>query len=201
MSSKGSSGAVALRYANAFVDVAEAAGVTPDVEKDLESLSSIVSVSEDLRMVINSPLIDKSEKMKSISAIASRAKFNKITQNFLMLLVENGRLGAVESMIGAIKSEISKRRGEVEAKVSVASKLTDAQVKDLQKSLSKATGSNVALSVDVDKSLIGGMVVTVGSQIIDDSVKRKLEKLSYAMMNSSNSNVSSENVSKKEGSK
>ena len=104
------------------------------------------------------------------------------------MLAQNRRLNALPQVINAMKAEMRNRRGEVEAKVVSAFALTPAQTNALQKDLSKAMGTNVTLSVEVDKELLGGMAVTVGSQMIDDSVRSKLDRLKRAMSSGSNQN-------------
>ena len=194
MASKQTSSAAALRYATALVDIAEANNKIDAVEKDLSDLEAMVSKSADLQNLMRSPLISAGEKVKAIQAIAVKAKFQEITSNFLALLAENSRLNMVGSMINAVRMEISRRRGEISAQVQTAFKLTAAQEKSLQESLAKAVGQAVAINVEVKQDLIGGMVVTVGSQMFDASVKRKLERLKIAMKSNANNNAANAKV-------
>lgn len=149
----------------------------------------MIESSEDLRAVLNSPMLKREEQAKAILALADKAKFNDITKNLLALLCENRRLPILTGVIGAVHNEISTRRGEVNARVQTASALSASETQALQKSLSEAMGQNVTLDVEVKKDLIGGMVVTVGSKMIDDSVKRKLERLKQAMKSGANQNA------------
>lgn len=194
MASKQTSGAAALRYATALVDTAEANKTIDAVEKDLNDLEAMISDSTDLQNFIKSPLISKGEKVKSIQAIAAKAKFQETTANFLALLAQNGRLNMVSSIINAVRIEASRRRGEISANVQSAFKLSKEQEKALQESLAKAVGQAVAVNVEVKQDLIGGMVVTVGSQMFDASVKRKLERLKIAMKSNANSNTAQAKV-------
>lgn len=189
MASNNISGAVAVRYATALLEVATESKKIDSVEKDLNDLESMITESADLQRMISSPLSSRDNQIQAISSIAKKAKFNDITSNFLSLLAQNRRLSMVQSIVNAVKMEISRRRGEIAADVKSAFKLTKTQEKSLQESLSKAVGQTVAVNVEVDKSLIGGMVVTVGSQMIDDSVKRKLERLKRAMQSNANTNT------------
>lgn len=190
MASKKTSGAAALRYATALVDIAQDSNKIDAVEKDLNDLEAMVSGSEDLQNMIRSPLISRSQQQQAMQALAAKAKFQDITSNFLALLAQNRRLNMVQGIINAVRMDISRRRGEVSANVQSAFKLSPAQEKALQEALAKAVGKSVAVNVEVKEDLIGGMIVTVGSQMIDSSVKRKLERLKIAMKSNANGNAS-----------
>lgn len=194
MASKQTSGAAALRYATALVEIASDSNKIDAVEQDLNDLESMVEASNDLQILIKSPLVSRQQQQEAIQAVATKAKFQDITVNFLSLLAQNRRLSMLPSIMNAIRISISKIRGEISAHVATAFKLTPAQEKALQESLAKAVGQAVAVKVDVQEDLIGGMVVTVGSKIIDDSVKRKLERLKIAMKSNANNNTSDPKV-------
>ncbi len=180
---------VATRYAAALIDLAAGEKAIDKVEKDLQSLESMIEASEDLQSVIRSPLISRDQQEKAIAAIAQKAGLQKLTQNFLGVLVQNGRLYALEGILKAAANEFSKRRGEVTAQVQVANDLSAEQKKDLQSVISKAVGSDVSLEIEVDPDILGGTIVTVGSRMIDDSVRRKLARLRSAMSKQANENV------------
>ncbi len=194
MASKQTSGAAALRYATALIDTAEASNKIEVVEKDLNDLEAMMNGSTDLQNMMRSPLISQGDKVKAIQAIATKAKFQDITTNFLALLGQNSRLNMVQSMINAVRLEASRRRGEITADVQTAFKLTKEQEKALQESLTKAMGQTVAVNLEVKQDLIGGMVITVGSQMFDASVKRKLERLKIAMKSNANNNAAQAKV-------
>lgn len=179
---------VARRYASALLDMADEAKSVEKIEKDMLALEAMLEGSEDLQRLIENPLMNRGAQQNGILAIATKAKFQKLTQNFLGVLAQNRRLNTLPQVINAMKAEMRKRRGEVEAFVVSAYALTPAQTNALQKDLSKAMGTNVTLSVEVDKELLGGMTVTVGSQMIDDSVRSKLDRLKRAMSSGSNQN-------------
>ena len=189
MASQQTSGAAALRYATALVEIAADSKNIDSVEQDLNDLEAMMAGSEDLQNLIKSPLMSRQQQHNAIVAVAEKAKFQVITANFLCLLAQNRRLNMLSSIINAVRMEFSKMRGEVSAHVASAFKLSPEQEKALQESLAKAMGQTVAVKVDVQEDLIGGMVVTVGSQIIDDSVKRKLERLKIAMKSNANNNA------------
>lgn len=188
MASKQTSGAAALRYASALVDTAIEAKALEAIEKDLNEFEAMIAASPDLQDLIRSPLFNRDEQRSAVGAIADKAGFNVLTRNFLSLLAENRRLNIVSAVIAAVKADMQRRRGEISANVQAAYKLSAAQQKALQEALGKATGRSVTLNVDINTDLIGGMIVTVGSRMIDDSVKRKLERLERAMKSGSNQN-------------
>lgn len=188
MASKQTSGAAAIRYASALVDTAINAKALEAIEQDLKDFETMIDASPDLQNLIRSPLFNRDQQRAAVTAIADKAQFNVLTRNFLATLADNRRMNIVSAVISAVKNDIQRRRGEVSANVKAAYPLTDAQKKALQEALGKATGRTVALNVGIDKTLIGGMIVTVGSKMIDDSVKRKLERLERAMKSGSNQN-------------
>lgn len=194
MASKKTSGAAALRYATALVEIAADSKKMDAVEQDLNDLEAMIMASDDLKTLIKSPLISRFQQQEAIQAIAKKAKFQDITSNFLSLLAQNRRMGMLLSIMNAVRMEFSKMRGEVSAHVASAFKLSKEQENALIASLEKAVGKAVSVKVDVQEDLIGGMVVTVGSQIIDDSVKRKLERLKIAMKSNANNNAGDKKI-------
>lgn len=175
---------IASRYAAALIDTAKQAGELDSVEKDINELGAMLGASEDLQKLVSSPAFGEAQQQNAILAIAQSASFNKLTANFLKVLSGNRRLSALKIIIAAFRDEISRRRGEVTAKIRTAFPLTAEQEKELQAQLKTATGSNVILDVKVDASLLGGMVVTVGSRQLDDSVKAKLVQLKKSLTTS-----------------
>jgi len=189
VASNKTSGAAAMRYASAFVDSALESKKADAVQKDLQELALMIEGSQDLQNFIKSPLISREDQQDAIMALSKKAKFQDITANFLALLAQNRRLNMIEGIIPAVHKDMAQRRGEVAAQVQTAFKLTAAQEKALQEALTKAVGKTVSVNVEVQEDLIGGMVVTVGSQMIDDSIKRKLERLKIAMTSNANNNA------------
>jgi F-type H+-transporting ATPase subunit delta len=185
---------IATRYATALIETAEQASSVESVEKDMSSLAAMLAASDDLRSLISSPLFRSEQQQEAISAIAEKAGFNKLTVNFLNVLAQNRRLGALEQIITAFKDALAARRGEVKADVTTAFALTPEQQRTLQDQLKKSLGFNVHLNLSVDRSLLGGMVLTVGSRMVDDSVKGKLARLKQAMQTHSNENTSMKEV-------
>lgn len=180
---------VAVRYASALIEMASDSKALDTVEQDMADLKKMIESSADLSSVIRNPLISKQEKLAAIQAIAEKAKFQELTTKFLSVLAVNGRLQNVTMIMDAFKRQLRIHRGEVEIKVQTASALTAEQTKTLQKQFSDKIGMNVTLEVSVNKDIIGGMVVTIGSRMIDDSVRSKLERLGRSMGAGSNENT------------
>ena len=176
-----SSGAAAFRYASALVDLAMEKGVVSHIEQDVRDLRAMLAASAELQSLTKSPLIGASAQQAGLAAIADRAGLHEFSRNFLYLLAANRRLHALDSVLKAVLETLSARRGEVKADVESASPLSPAQQKALQDSLSKTVGRPVAIEAKTNPNLIGGVVVTLGSIMIDDSVKTKLDNLGRAM--------------------
>lgn len=168
--------------------MAEDAKLVDKVEQDMADLAAMLDASPDLQALIDNPLISRERQRDGILALAEAAKFQQITGNFLGVLAENRRLPALPAIIRTFTETLRRRRGEVEARVETAYALSKAQTEALKAALAKAIGTQVVLEVEENKELLGGMTVTVGSMMIDDSVRRKLERLERTMSAGSNEN-------------
>lgn len=191
-SSASSSGTVATRYATALLETADQAKCLDKVEADIKDLSAMLISSDDLNKVIRSPLISREKQEAFVLEVAKKASFDTVTTNFLGVLAQNRRLSALSVILEAFDNLLSVRRGEVKAKIQTAHALTPEQTDALAKALSKSLGATVLLNVEEDKSLLGGMIVTVGSRMVDDSVRTKLQRLEQAMKSQSNQNIKQE---------
>lgn len=188
MSAKASH-AVTSRYALALIELAQESNKIEKVERDLNELAAMISASGDLATVISSPSLSSDQQAKAMMAIAEKAKFEGLTRNFLGVLVKNRRLAAVQGIVEAFRTELSRRRGEVAVEVQTAQDMSASQFEALQRAIAKGLGRDVALKAKVEPSILGGMIVTIGSKMIDDSVARKLERLKAAMSRQSNQNI------------
>jgi F-type H+-transporting ATPase subunit delta len=153
----------------------------PTIEKDVADLRAMIANSSDLQYVLRSPLLGEAAQANALSAIADAAQFHTLTKNFLLTLVANRRAAEADSILKAVQDNIAARRGEIQAKVESAFDLSAAQKQELEATLAKTLGRPVAVDVKVNKDLLGGLTVTLGSLMIDDSVKSKLDRLSRAM--------------------
>ncbi|MBI2239967.1 MAG: F0F1 ATP synthase subunit delta [Magnetospirillum gryphiswaldense] len=174
-------GVIADRYATALFDLAEGQNALDQVAGDLKSLKAMIRDSADLNRLLDSPALKRSEQGKAVAALADAAQFHGLTKNFLGLVASHRRLPALPGVIEAYLGALAKKRGEVSAKVTSAVALSQGQLDALVSSLKAACGTDVSVDVGVDPSLLGGMVVKVGSRMVDSSLKTKLQHLKLAM--------------------
>ncbi len=172
---------LAERYAAALLELADENKALDQVASDLTGLKRMLAESPDLDRVVRSPLLSRAEQGKAVAAVMERAGISELVQRFIGLVAQNRRLFAVGAMIDAYLAELARRRGAMTAQVTAARPMSDAQVKALADALRGSLGSQIDVRVAVDPALIGGMVVKVGSRMIDSSVRTKLNKLQIAM--------------------
>lgn len=172
---------VAGRYASALLDLAKQEGKLPEVERDLTSFESLLAAHPDLNRMVLSPVFSADEQGRAISAVLAKAGIGGITANFMKLLAKNRRLFAVGDMTRAFRALVARERGEVIAEVTSAHALTDGQKSALMDTLKGTVAKSIKLETKVDPSLLGGLVVKIGSRMIDSSLKTKLNSLKVAM--------------------
>lgn len=172
---------LAGRYAAALYDIAETAGTLDIVADDLRTLRSMIDESPDLRRLIVSPVIDRTQQAQGLRALLERTGASDLTQRFVGVVAENRRLFVLPEIIHAYLSRLAERRGEIVAQVSSAQPLAEAQVSKVTEVLRRTLGSKVVVDLKIDQTLIGGLVVRVGSKLVDDSLKSKLMRLQLAM--------------------
>lgn len=173
--------AVAGRYANSLFELARDDGSADQVESDLLALDRLIDESADLARLIKSPVFAAEEQEKAFLAIAEKGKVAPLTKNFLRLVARNRRLFVLPGMIEAYRRIAAEARGEVTAKVVAAHELTEAQKAELAAALKDVAGKDVAIDLTVDPSLLGGLVVRIGSRQIDTSLKTKLNSMKLAL--------------------
>lgn len=172
---------LAGRYASALFELAEDAKQLDAAANELRDLKQVIADSEDLTRLIGSPVYGREEQGKAMAAVLDKAGVSDLTRRFVLVVAHNRRLFALPQMIDAYLAELARRRGEVTARVTAAHDLTKTQQSALTDSLKKVVGSKVQVELDVDPALLGGLVVRVGSRMIDSSLRTKLEKLQFAM--------------------
>jgi F-type H+-transporting ATPase subunit delta len=172
---------VAGRYATALFEIARDGKDLDKVEADIGALEEALAASADLRNVIASPVYSREDQGKAVMALAAKMGLGATVANTLGLMASNRRLFVLPGLITQLKALIADHRGEVPAEVTSARPLNDAQVDDLAGTLKKNVGKDVSLQVTVDESLIGGLVVKVGSRMIDTSIRSRLAALQNAM--------------------
>jgi F-type H+-transporting ATPase subunit delta len=169
------------RYAIALFEIAKEAKNMAAVEADLDSLQAALDSSADLRDVISSPLLSREEQGKAMRALTDKMALGAEAANTVALMAENRRLYVLPEMISQVKALAADDRGEVSAEVTAAKALTEKQSKALAAALKKSVGKDVQVNVTVDKDLIGGLIVKVGSAMVDSSLRSKLNNLQNAM--------------------
>jgi F-type H+-transporting ATPase subunit delta len=172
---------VAGRYATALFEIAREGKALDKVEADLDAVRAALAESADLREMIASPVHTRDEQGRAIGAIAGRMGLGSEVANTLGLLAQHRRLFVLPRVIDQVKALIADERGEVTAEVTSARPLSDAQTAALAEKLKANVGRDVSLNVTVDERLIGGLVVKVGSQMIDTSIRAKLGALQSVM--------------------
>lgn len=172
---------IARPYASALYDLAAGAKAVPATEKSLDAISTLIDQSADFSRFLGSPVIAADTKSQALDSIIAKSKTPTLVKNFLKLVAKNGRLFALSTMIAGFKNIAAKERGEVSADVTSAAPLSKVQLKSLADTLKKKIGKTVTLNSHVDPSLIGGLQVKVGSQMIDSSLKTKLTAMKIAM--------------------
>jgi len=172
---------IADRYATALFDLAKDQGALDTVESDLGDLSGMLSESEDLDRLVRSPVIARAEQASAMAAVLDKAGVGALVRNFVGVVANNNRLFALKSIITSYKAMMAAHRGEVSAEVVAAQPLDDEQKSRVADALKTAIGQDVNIDVRIDESLIGGMVVRVGSRMVDMSLATKLQGLRVAM--------------------
>lgn len=174
-------GGIAGRYATALFDLAGEAGARDAVEADLTALRRLIGESADLSLLVKSPLFSREDQAKAMDAVLVKAGAHKLTRNFVGLVARNRRLFALADMARAFGRLQAEARGESSAHVTSAHPLSKAQLAALAERLKASLGKNVDLETKVDPDLIGGLVVRVGSRLIDTSIRTKLGNLQITM--------------------
>ena len=179
--SSGIRASLAGRYATALFALAKENNSIDAVQASLTTLNAALAESDDLKALISSPVLSREDAGKAIAAIAKALGLDKLSTNMLGVLAANRRLDQIPAVIRAFSTLASDHRGEITAEVTSAHPLDDKQIKALKAQLKKRVGSDVSVSTAVDSSILGGLVVKIGSQMIDSSIKTRLNTLSQAM--------------------
>ena len=175
------SAGIAARYASAIFEIAKEESNLDSLESSVDDLSNALSESEDLRSLISSPMISRSEQGAAIAAIADKMELADVMRKGLALMAQKRRLFVLPQLLTALRDKLAEHRGEVTAEVTSAVALSDKQADKLAAMLRDSAGKDVSLKTTVDESLIGGMIVKLGSTMIDTSIRSKLASLQNAM--------------------
>jgi F-type H+-transporting ATPase subunit delta len=172
---------LASRYASALYDLAEEGKSLDKIAEDLRTLNGLLAESDDLRRLVRSPVLRRDDQVKALQAVAAASGLDTLTTNFLCLVARNRRLFALGAMIEEYLRILAERRGEVPPHVAAAHALNDRQVEQITDALRQMVGGKVSVETTVDPSLLGGLVVRVGSRMFDSSLRTKLQRLQLAM--------------------
>jgi F-type H+-transporting ATPase subunit delta len=175
---------VAGRYASALFELAQEQNQLDAVDSDLSKFQALLDQSDDLNRLVKSPAFAAEEQQRALGAVMDWAAIGATTGNFLKVVTRNRRLFAAEDMIKTFRALLARHRGEVAAEVTSAVALTDAQLAALKDKLKSSYGKDVRLDAKVDPSLLGGLVVKIGSRMFDSSFKTKLTNLKVVLKGS-----------------
>ncbi|HWB52026.1 MAG TPA: F0F1 ATP synthase subunit delta [Stellaceae bacterium] len=172
---------LAERYAAALFELADERHALDAVAGDLRELRAMLAASGDLLRLVRSPVLSRAQQGQAMAALAENARLSKLTADFVAVVARNRRLFAVPAMIEAYLNKLAARRGEVTAEIIAAQALSEAQQNALGDQLRRVVGGRVAMDIRVDHSLLGGMIVKIGSRMVDGSLKGRLQRLQLSM--------------------
>ena len=172
---------LAGRYAVALFELAVEENTLDRVAEELSSLSTLLNECEELKMLTTSPIISRANQAVAMATLVKATGYSKTVENFIGVVTNNRRLDQLNNIINEFNRMLSAHRGEVNASVVTAYKLDKKQLDALSKKLKSMVGSDVNVETDVDETLLGGMVVRIGSRMIDSSLKTKLANLEATM--------------------
>jgi F-type H+-transporting ATPase subunit delta len=172
---------MAGRYATALFDLAREAHAIDAVKGDLDRFDALAAESADLTRLVRSPVFSEEEQLRALSAVLEHASIGGLAANFLKLVTSNRRLFAVRDMIKAFRELVAQHRGEATAEVTVAEQLKNEHIQALREALRSVSGKHVDLDIKVEPAILGGLVVKLGSRMVDTSLRTKLNAIKHAM--------------------
>ena len=172
---------IAARYAQALFELADEAKALDAVAEDLRKIKQLLADSEDFARLVTSPMLGRADQAAAADRVLASVEVGDLVRRFVGVAAANRRLFALDGMADTYLAELARRRGEVTASVTAAHALTDAQVATLTDQLRQSLGAKVTVDLTVDPALLGGLIVRVGSRMIDSSLKTKLDKLQLAL--------------------
>jgi F-type H+-transporting ATPase subunit delta len=172
---------MAGRYATALFELARETNAIDAVKADLGRFDALVSESSDFARLVRSPVFSADEQLQALSAVLDRAGIGGLAARFLKLVTTNRRLFAARDMVRGYRELAAQHKGEATAEVTVAEPLKDDHVAALRSALKAVSGKDVDLAIKVDPAIIGGLVVKLGSRMVDTSLRTKLNAIRHAM--------------------
>jgi F-type H+-transporting ATPase subunit delta len=172
---------MAGRYATALFDLASETNAIDAVKSDLERFDAMVAEIADLSRLVRSPVFSADEQLHAVGAVLDRAGIGGVAAKFLKLVTANRRLFAVRELIRGYRELVALHKGEATAEVTVAEELKDEHAEALRAALKSVSGKDVDLNIKIDPAIIGGLVVKLGSRMVDTSLRTKLNAIKHAM--------------------
>lgn len=172
---------VPARYASALFELAQEGRAVEKTGADLSTFQELLDESADLSRLVRSPVFSAEDQISALEAICQRAEISGLALNFIKLVTRNRRLFAISDMIKAYRGLVAASKGEIQAEVTAAETLGERHVDELKAALKASMGREVQLSTRVDPAILGGLIVKVGSRMVDNSLKTKLQNLRIAM--------------------
>ena len=167
---------VARRYAQALFELADGQALD-GVAQDMAALRAMLAESADLRGLVKNPTVTKADRLKALESLSGKIELGDLAKRFVGVIVENDRLADLDTIASVFLHEVSRRRGQRDAEVTVAQPIDEARRAAIEAALNKALAAKTIMSIRVDPSILGGMIIRVGSQLIDASLKTKLDRL------------------------
>lgn len=172
---------MAGRYATALFELARETNAIDAVKADLARFDTLVAENPDLNRLVRSPVFSAAEQLQALSAVLDRAGIGGLAAKFLKLVTMNRRLFAARDMVRGYRELVALHKGEATAEVTVAERLKDDHVAALKSALKAVSGKDVDLAIKIDPAIIGGLVVKLGSRMVDTSLRTKLNAIRHAM--------------------
>jgi F-type H+-transporting ATPase subunit delta len=172
---------MAGRYATALFELAQETNAIDAVKADLDRFEALVAESPDLARLVRSPVFSAAEQLQALEVVLQRAGIGGLAAKFLKLVTSNRRLFAMRDIARAFRELVDQYKGQATAEVTVAERLKDEHVEALRAALKAVSGKNVDLAIKIDPSIIGGLVVKLGSRMVDSSLRSKLNAIKHAM--------------------
>lgn len=187
MAGKTGNQAIARRYATAFFELASEQSQIDVIAGDLTTIEGLLASGGDMDRFIHNTTLRRADQVKALSALAAQFKLSKLSEKLLGVVAQNRRLPDLGAIVASAQELIAEHRGEVTAEVTAAQALDQSQIEAIASNLKKVLGKNVQVNLHVDAAIMGGLIVKVGSRLIDSSVKTKLERLHRALKSNNES--------------
>ena len=172
---------IAGRYATALFELARDSGVLGEVSTDMADLGNMIDQSNDLNRLLRSPVIASEDQGKGMAAVLDKAGATKLISNFVAVVAQNRRLFVLRDIVRDFRTLLSAHRGELVAEVTSAKSLNDEQLAKIKDQLTTSMKSDVQVETAVDEKILGGIIVKIGSRMVDSSLRTKIQNLRFAM--------------------